>query len=50
MNTESSSFFIFPVISESYANVTIGHEQSECLQSAVYNAKRNWASTVGPPC
>ena len=48
MDTESSSFFLFPVISELYANVITRHELPEWLQSEGYSVKRNGASTV--PC
>ena len=39
---------IVSVIPESSANLIIAHELSECLQSAVYNVKRNGTRTV--PC
>lgn len=40
MYIESSSFFICPVISESYADLIIGLDVSEFLQLAVYNVWR----------
>ena len=45
---QSSSLFTFQIISESCANLIVGHVLSVCLQSAVYNMKRNGARTV--PC
>lgn len=40
------SFFIFQMISEPSKTLIIRHKLSKCLQSALYNVKRNGASTV----
>ena len=48
LDSQSLSFLIFLVISESSADLIIGHELPECLQSEGYSAKRNGASSL--PC